>query len=90
MPGQLPHGKLIFVLLFIKPTVTGEMAVSSAELGRVTREKGPLGHGPCQKPEQCAISDARLVRGHCYGISPLLPLECRPQWECPALVMANV
>ena len=33
------HGKLFcFVFFFIKPTVTGEMAVSSTELGRVTRE----------------------------------------------------
>ena len=58
MPGQLPLMENCFVLFyfFIKPTVTGEMAVSSTELGRVTREtrQGPLGPGPCQKPEQCA------------------------------------
>ena len=49
MPGQkTSHGKLIFVYV-IKPTVTDEMAVSSTGLGQVTREKGPLGHGPCQK-----------------------------------------
>jgi len=54
------------------------MAVSSTELGPVTREKGPLGHGPCQKPEQVAFSDARLVRGHCYVISPLCHWSAGP------------
>ena len=48
-------------------------------LAKLRARQGPLGHGPCQKPEQCAVSDARLVRGHCYGISPLLPPEGRPQ-----------
>ena len=40
MPGQLPLMENCFVLFyfFIKPTVTGEMAVSSTELGKVTRE----------------------------------------------------
>ena len=71
--------KTDFVLFcfFIKPTVTGEMAVSSTELSRLRARRGPL--GPSQKPEQCAVSDARLVRGHRYGISPLLPLVGRPQ-----------
>jgi len=50
--------KTYFVLFyfFIKPTVTGEMAMPSSELSRVTGEtrQGPLGPRPCQN-----LSDAR-------------------------------
>jgi hypothetical protein len=81
-----------FVLFyfFIKPTVTGEMAVSSTELSRIRARRGPLGPGPCQKPEQCAVSDARLVRGHRYGISPLLPLAGRPQSRTEEILVARL
>ena len=86
------HGELFLFCFTFSSSLLSQVKWQCLQpnLAKLRARQGPLGHGPCQKPEQCAVSDARLVRGHCYGISPLLPLAGRPQSRTEEILVARL